>query len=208
MPPSEDTGFRYCECQDGFSGPRCSKYCPLDCQNGGYCMVTPVGGALGLEEQLPTYDPNDYMCKCYGHFTGKLCDIPYTNCGESERCYNGGECLVGDDMKHKCSCSIGFSGDSCEIRLDIKEEVAVVMTDEGRFAVLILSSLFVVLGIALCVMLRRRRKLPVDLPPKHIHVDSSAPENDPSSIFRTKDNIISYHPKKESRVGAVQPNIV
>lgn len=125
LPDNEDKlGKKRCFCQEGYSGPRCSRFCPLDCQNGGYCTLIPKGGALGLEEQTPTYDPADYMCKCFGYFKGTLCEIPVVKCGGSGECQNGGTCIDTDAGARECRCEEGFSGDSCqdETILTLEEE--------------------------------------------------------------------------------------
>ncbi len=113
---------RHCVCQDGFSGPRCSHFCPLECQNGGFCTLTPRGGALGDQEQKPTYHASDYMCKCHGYFMGNTCEIPYSNCGGQTKCFNGGKCSSNVDGTHSCQCPPMFTGDSCE-NVSLEEEV-------------------------------------------------------------------------------------
>ena len=119
--PDSNSTSRHCHCKEGFSGPRCSHYCPYSCQNGGYCSVTPLGESKGLTEQSNAYEfnPEDYICKCFGRFTGTLCETPYVNCGESGRCFNGGACkLQGDSPIRKCACPRGFAGESCELKIE------------------------------------------------------------------------------------------
>jgi len=142
---------RYCVCREGFSGPRCSRYCPLECLNGGYCTMKSTGGVLGIEDFDPTYIDSDYVCKCRGHFTGQNCEIPYQNCGNNIRCFHGGKCLLstnvhtsgegGDNNNNKkknedseeipvsielpCQCQSGYTGPYCENEVsseDTKEE--------------------------------------------------------------------------------------
>ncbi|CAJ1966907.1 unnamed protein product [Cylindrotheca closterium] len=144
---------RHCLCGPGFSGPTCERFCPLDCKNGSYCHEAPTGGASGLLiDEGRIYDPEDYSCKCFGHFTGALCEIPYKGCGDSERCYNGGECVAGDDMRHHCKCKKGYIGDSCETRTSI------VIKEESNTALeAVLVSLVIFLTVALAYLLKRKR---------------------------------------------------
>ncbi|KAL3942977.1 MAG: hypothetical protein SGBAC_002928 [Bacillariaceae sp.] len=158
---------RHCLCAPGFSGPACQRFCPLDCKNGSYCHVAPTGGASGLLiDEGRIYDAEDYSCKCSGHFTGALCEIPYKGCGDSERCYNGGECVAGDDMRHHCQCKKGYAGDSCEIRtlIDVREESDAAL--EG-----ILAALLILLSMALFFLLKRKR---AKLTPDFVEVQRSA----------------------------------
>ena len=140
---------RHCLCTSGFSGPACERFCPLDCKNEGYCHVAPTGGASGLLiDQGRVFDPEDYSCKCVGYFTGVLCEIPYKRCGDSERCYNDGECVLGEDMRHRCNCKHGYSGDSCEIR---------TLTDDDSTMEGILLAMVILLSVVLVYLLKRKR---------------------------------------------------
>lgn len=77
--------------------------------------MIPKGGALGLEDQAPSYDPKDYTCKCFGRFEGTLCDTPIDNtCGSVEACLNGGTCIKASSGSRMCSCIDGFVGAACE----------------------------------------------------------------------------------------------
>eukprot|EP00980_Cylindrotheca_fusiformis_P016810 scaffold5067_cov139-Cylindrotheca_fusiformis.AAC.4 len=145
---------RHCDCADGFSGPACERFCPMECQNGGICQVAPTGGAEGLLHEGRIYNPDDYTCKCYGHFTGSYCELPYTQCGKFKKCYNGGKCMAGDDLKHHCKCRYGFSGDSCETKAKLID-----LSDATTVTTLVV--LVVVLLVALVVLLRRKRKRPI-----------------------------------------------
>ena len=35
----EDSNVKHCHCPDGVTGQRCEHYCPLQCQNQGYCYT-------------------------------------------------------------------------------------------------------------------------------------------------------------------------
>lgn len=157
---NEDVDHKHCVCQLGYSGPRCSRYCPLECENNGYCTVKPKGGALGVQEQTPTYDPADYMCKCFGHFTGDRCETPYSNCGGQIRCYHGGECRLESDPDYSasqpCRCPIGYSGQSCENRSSVdwtQEEDELNLSTTGIFA--ITFSAIIVVSVMLLVAIKR-----------------------------------------------------
>lgn len=148
------TPHRHCHCADGFSGPTCERFCPMQCQNGGSCHVAPTGGAEGLLNQGRTYDPEDYTCKCFGHFTGAFCEIPYKQCGRFEKCYNGGKCVAGDNLKHHCKCSHGYVGESCETKGQVIE-VSDTTTE------ITLMVLVIVLAAALVLLLKRKRKMSI-----------------------------------------------
>jgi hypothetical protein len=137
---------RHCVCEEDYSGPRCSRYCPLDCQNKGYCTVKPRGGALGDQEQTPTYEISDYMCKCFDHFVGDFCEVPYTNCGGKTRCYHGGECISASNeaVFKPCRCPPGYSGTFCEIVLsdysvDIKKSEFTTARNLTRSSAILVS---------------------------------------------------------------------
>jgi hypothetical protein len=176
MPANDVTNFRHCHCQDGFSGPRCSRFCPFDCQNGGYCRVTPQGGASGRQEQTGPYSSNDYTCKCFGHFTGLLCETPYENCGDEERCYNGGQCVVGEDMIHRCTCPRGYGGESCETHVAVKAEPE-ALPEEGIVAITVLAIMVLMMGAALFILVRKKRRSP---PTKISFVDEDPYDEDDS----------------------------
>lgn len=147
---------KHCHCTDGFSGPRCDQHCPLKCQNGGYCTVTPTGGAQGLLvhgfDDYYNFDQDDFECKCNGHFGGTYCEVPYKVCGKAERCYNGGKCIFDqNDLKHKCQCSNGFGGDSCTTKVDN------LTTDESSKSISTLLVLFLILGGLLMYLIKRKR---------------------------------------------------
>jgi hypothetical protein len=186
MPANDVTNFRHCHCQDGFSGPRCSRFCPFDCQNGGYCRVTPLGAATGLREPSGPYNPDNYMCKCFGHFTGSLCEIPYSNCGDEERCYNGGRCVLGEDMVHRCSCPQGYGGNSCETPVAVKADSEIV-TEEGKIVITVLSIMLLFLGATLFILVQRKRLSP---PPKFIIVNDDPGEKIDyrDGIYRDRDH--------------------
>lgn len=176
--PATSTGYRTCHCQDGYSGPRCSQYCPLDCQNGGYCTKIPHGGVLGIEEPIASFDPSDYMCKCFGHYTGTVCEIPFTNCGDQVRCYHGGECILTEDLIHQCQCPSGYTGESCETVVagmdiattSLEEEMVEVEKSRGDNDSSFHSSLVWLLvvsigcgGMVICRRVRRHWQVPTQI---------------------------------------------
>jgi hypothetical protein len=187
---NEWTNYSHCQCQEGFSGSRCSKFCPFDCKNGGYCTVTPEGEMTGLDELSPggTYDPADYMCECYGRFTGIFCETPYTRCGDAERCYNGGLCLVAKDMMHECSCPPGFGGDSCELPLETTDSK---VTEAEKVTVMVVSILLLFLGITALGMILKTPKTP-KTPPKFILVEQE-PEDGHASVGKDDGGHICGH---------------
>ena len=66
-------------------------------------------------------NPADYVCQCFGLFEGKFCEVPYMNCGDGRRCYNGGVCRQSTSSLTKsatttavCDCPSGFGGPTCQ----------------------------------------------------------------------------------------------
>mmetsp|Transcript_18202 Transcript_18202/g.34538 ORF Transcript_18202/g.34538 Transcript_18202/m.34538 type:complete len:280 (+) Transcript_18202:42-881(+) len=132
-----ETGSKQCQCQEGYSGLFCGKFCPLQCSNGGRCYekneetsysgssVTKADHYQSIADTSPQLEKsgrnsgtdiyyNDYACHCKGLFTGYLCDIPYTNCGDMTRCFYGGECQPNSEIE-PCKCAAGYSGRYCEL---------------------------------------------------------------------------------------------
>jgi hypothetical protein len=145
--------YKQCHCNHGFYGNRCEHYCPYECMNGGVCYYT--GNIVSsTKEENAVYDTtnqmvhfhlSDYACKCYGYYTGSLCQTPYTNCGDyrtnitttttsntattvqNVQCYNGGNCLdepiqvntsVGNETIEElqyCQCPTNYTGLDCSI---------------------------------------------------------------------------------------------
>jgi hypothetical protein len=128
---NESVAYKHCECAEGYSGPHCSRHCPLQCQNGGYCTFNPRGGARGDQDQNPSHRPSEFICKCHGYFMGTLCEVPYTNCGNQVQCLNGGTCVTNsEDGSHSCQCPEEYTGEVCETPLP-KEEEAVLTSSES-----------------------------------------------------------------------------
>lgn len=160
---NEEVDHRHCICAKDYSGTRCSHFCPLQCQNGGYCTLKPRGGALGVQEQTPTFNAEDYMCKCFGHYAGESCEIPYNNCGDNTRCYHGGECIQRDSKEYSsdqpCRCQPGFGGPSCDTRISpaVKNDIEVVngMRKSGKW---MLTLFMLAAGVVIARFWHRRRR--------------------------------------------------
>ncbi|KAM6985160.1 protein crumbs homolog 2a [Aplochiton taeniatus] len=98
-------GFE-CKCHPGWTGEECERdvnECAQHaCQHGGTCQD-------GV---------NHYTCICPYDYSGALCqwDYPPIRCEKDVQCVNGvcEEGLWGAN----CSCTPGFTGDSCELELD------------------------------------------------------------------------------------------
>ena len=158
--------YKRCECAEGYSGPHCSRHCPLQCQNGGYCTVNPRGGARGDQDQKPSHRPTDFICKCHGYFMGTLCEIPYANCGNQVQCLHGGTCVANsdEDASHSCHCPAEYTGDSCETAVPKDElltnNVESMEMDEAvetTSTVGIVISVLLVGGVAMGYVMARRK---------------------------------------------------
>jgi hypothetical protein len=120
-----------------------------------------------LKDAYYEFDPEYYMCKCHGYFTGPLCEIPYLNCGKNQRCFNGGTCLYDDDAPSVapntpigCSCPESFDGEFCQNKA-VKEDA---LTKEGRISVSFIVVSFLLFGTFLYTV-RKRSK---DRLPKYV----------------------------------------
>jgi hypothetical protein len=123
--PTEIMKYRHCHCGEGFTGIKCTRYCPYSCQNGGVCSKkinkndkqhqyklqhgdtdldidsfdkTFLEESGTLDKTQYEYNKDNYVCKCHGYFTGQLCEMPYVNCGQNKRCHNGGTCIHIDGV--------------------------------------------------------------------------------------------------------------
>jgi hypothetical protein len=112
----QDDAVQQCRCPDDYGGSRCEQHCPLQCANGGRCYELHPGRESTLESVAgdDTDVLGDFYCDCRGLFTGHLCDIPYANCGDLTRCFNGGACKHSS-RQDPCDCPDGFGGRFCEI---------------------------------------------------------------------------------------------
>ncbi|KAH7640703.1 DNA repair protein Rad9,Rhp9 [Dermatophagoides farinae] len=103
-------GLAVCQCIDGFDGKNCEHNiddCPKPnpCSNGGHCVD-------GI---------SNYTCQCIPPYYGANCTNIWNPCQSPEEnpCQNGGHCLTAQDfLSYNCSCSLGFTGDNCEINID------------------------------------------------------------------------------------------
>jgi len=170
--PTMVTRHRHCHCFDGFSGQRCTQFCPFACQNGGICtkkMVDEIGEIFveetnELDNTRYEYDPNNYMCKCHGYFVGKLCEIPYVNCGQNRRCFNGGECVYDDDPSSAapntvigCSCPEAFTGDFCQDSVDLTQlnvDYESLLSKEDKISVSLMMFMIALFGVFLLLVRR------------------------------------------------------
>ncbi|KAF7706925.1 hypothetical protein HF521_018143 [Silurus meridionalis] len=79
-----------CRCFPGFLGPYCSQAaCPVLCSGNG--------------------DYSRGRCHCYSGWKGTECDVPVTQCVDSE-CSGHGVCVSG-----VCVCNRGYKGDNCDV---------------------------------------------------------------------------------------------
>lgn len=114
--------YNYCNCRVGYGGQRCESHCPLTCRNGGVCFSKADGVDSGVTVQS---DPIHlmstlYACKCMGHWTGTVCDIPYENCADGSQCFNAGRCLQRNVTiaVSYCECPLNFGGIACQDKVE------------------------------------------------------------------------------------------
>ena len=153
--PNENHAHQYCHCAVGYVGDRCNSFCPLECQNGGYCRYQQTSEPSRQFEK--DRNPADYMCQCFGLFEGAFCEIPYMNCGDGTRCYNGGICklLSNDGTSSICECPRGFGGPTCQSAQEVDALPSTRMDNvkegfQGNKTALVCGILFVVIFFAFC----------------------------------------------------------
>lgn len=157
-----DDEYNYCTCHSGFGGQRCESYCPLQCLNGGVCHSKGFVGTTALDPRHPL--SASYACKCLGHWTGTVCDMPYENCVDGSQCFRGGKCRERNETitVSYCECPPGLGGVSCQATA---EEQLQEPEEEPVFTKKTLNT-YISLGIVLAVtgsvgfayiLLRRRR---------------------------------------------------
>ncbi|CAB9530517.1 neurogenic locus notch homolog protein [Seminavis robusta] len=152
--PNENHSYKYCHCAVGFAGIRCNSFCPLQCQNGGYCRYHQMSEPR-FQVELDR-NPDDYVCQCFGLFEGKYCEIPYMNCGDGTKCYNGGTCLFRAGAKSVCECPPGFGGEKCQSTVaatDSEQSAASIIDDfergfHGNKTALVCSILLIIVTCA------------------------------------------------------------
>ena len=213
MPADPVTNFKHCLCNNGFSGLRCSNNCPLLCQNGGLCQRRNDGGgsdgtSLAFRQNLPTsssssIDPNDFECKCRGYFTGPLCEISYANCGNHQRCFNGGVCVYHNETTPlppaECSCTEGFGGDNCQDRVVVLQaggKVDKTWTPKAWIAIFLsIGSVLFFMAILCSVILSNRAKGPPTFTPLETTLANPGCM-EPSNFKKSVDDGCSYKMEK------------
>lgn len=124
-----------CDCLDGFAGPHCEfksdsvpATCHLDCRNDGVCKI---GAPTWQHYSRNTggggwTNPLDLQhCSCPAGYTGILCELKGTPCGDSH-CHHGGKCIQkaqsDGSTEFYCDCSnaknkdgsVAYAGQYCE----------------------------------------------------------------------------------------------
>ena len=166
---TEAGSFLQCHCQDGYNGNRCEHFCPLPCMHGGVCHSTSRAGGDALSigsEANRNYDPNDFVCKCLGYFTGDLCQTPYANCRDGSQCFNGGVCREREThfiQSSFCSCPPDRDGPRCENLVAPKEAAklddadARLMNYKRSFSISAITAAVVTMGILVSFLRKRGR---------------------------------------------------
>jgi EGF-like domain len=124
-----------CDCPDGYAGPHCEfaansvpATCRLGCRNGGTCKI----GSPSWQHYYRTTggggwtNPLDLEhCKCPDGYTGLLCEIKGTPCGDNY-CHHGGTCRriqqSNNSTQFSCDCTtavnskgeVAYAGTFCE----------------------------------------------------------------------------------------------
>lgn len=162
------TGVSECDCAERYIGPKCTRYCPLQCENDGICRFR---AGHGEDEHLYGLDTNieHYECKCMPGFTGRRCQAPFVECPDGRQCLNGGECTETSQNStvYTCVCPYGFEGKQCASPNEERTyQKGPVTKDEpishGGMVSIVLASLVVVVAIVLSIRKKRRmgRSLP------------------------------------------------
>jgi hypothetical protein len=124
-----------CDCLDGYAGPHCEfksdavpSVCHLGCRNDGTCKI----GAPTWQHFYRNTggggwtNPLDLQhCSCQPGYTGILCELKGTPCGDNH-CHHGGTCVEAaqDDstVTFNCDCTnaknsagdVAYAGQYCE----------------------------------------------------------------------------------------------
>lgn len=160
-----ETNFNHCICHKGFGGQRCESFCPLSCENGGICHKKDSASS----ETEAAVDPRHpfssaYACKCLGHWSGTVCDVPYENCRNGRQCFNGGTCREdskedGEGTNRYCDCPPNFGGPSCqEEREEEDSDTKLRFTDMEISFMSLAIALAIPASIAVTVYLCKKRK--------------------------------------------------
>jgi hypothetical protein len=111
-----------CECLDAYEGPHCEfeagqepSVCLLGCRNGGKCKIGAPSWQHYYRGKGGWTNPLDLLhCQCPEGYTGLLCEIKGTPCGNSH-CHNGGTCIQTSNPDGSsnffCDCTTAKSSD-------------------------------------------------------------------------------------------------
>ncbi|KAK0424419.1 hypothetical protein QR680_008666 [Steinernema hermaphroditum] len=99
----QDHDFQ-CICRKGYKGKYCGEAIPCEafnpCKNGGDCYR----------------EEGRVVCECLSIWTGEFCET--FNICHDDKCVNG-ICNPVNETHFTCSCWRGFTGENCEIRIDL-----------------------------------------------------------------------------------------
>lgn len=168
--PNDD--YNYCICPPGYGGQRCESSCPLICLHSGVCHANGIHGSIPTDPNYPL--SSNYACKCLGYWTGTVCDIPYTNCGDGSQCYHQGKCREKkkdntsvaansssiSSSSYYCECPQGYGGTSCLDEVTESADAGFVATKKTTAIFSVATALAIaasIIGLT-CFLYRRRRK--------------------------------------------------
>lgn len=105
------------------------------------------------------------FCQCNPSFIGDLCETE-NECVARNPCVNGATCKTMDGGKAKCECATAYSGEFCQIPVNLKDdllekiETVSVSVDAIRWEVFAMTIIVALAFIAIIIIFVIMRKKP------------------------------------------------